>query len=111
MTKLLDFTKPITTRTGLKVRILCTNGNGANPVVFQLVDTNDIKMCNLSGLRYQTTVTEFDLINVPEKITRWVNIYSDRPGAVFFLRKDADVCAASARIACIKIEFTEGEGL
>ena len=48
-----------------------------------------------------------DIENVPEKLVRWVNVYPDAHPS----KKDADHCAAADRIACIRIEFEEGEGL
>jgi len=59
-----------------------------------------------------------DLIEVPQAVTRWVNVY--RVGSVRFSesRYDADFYAAKlyassgyARIACIQVTYTEGEGL
>ena len=50
----------------------------------------------------------------PEKVVRWVNVY---PGVQVWLegvwntKEDADRNSISNRIACIRIEFEEGEGL
>lgn len=43
----------------------------------------------------------------PQKLKRWVNVYSDTHAT----REDADRGADGDRIACIEIEFEEGDGL
>lgn len=53
-----------------------------------------------------------EIENVPEKLVRWVNIYHDgNGGAVHETREAADRRASHDRIACLRVEFTEGEGL
>ena len=48
----------------------------------------------------------------PVRHKRWVNIYHTPSGyAPYLTREEADKKAAPTRIACIKIEFEEGEGL
>jgi len=47
------------------------------------------------------------LVNTPIKHKRWVNIY---PSTVHATREEADSGAARNRIACIEVEFEEGEG-
>jgi hypothetical protein len=46
----------------------------------------------------------------PEKIVRWVNLYTDHV-CLYFTKDEADAGANRHRIACIRIEFEEGEGL
>jgi len=54
----------------------------------------------------------WDIINVPEKRELWLNIYPNTYliGA-YETRTDADNWASSDRIACVRVEYTEGEGL
>jgi len=51
----------------------------------------------------------------PEKIVKWVNIYGTIdhpvPGNFYDSKEKADREAMSSRIACIRIEFEDGEGL
>lgn len=65
---------------------------------------------------------EYDLIEFKPKIKGWVNIYplpknshikhaGVTSGLIYVDSKLADQEAAHDRIACIEIEFTEGEGL
>ena len=41
----------------------------------------------------------------------WVNIYRKGLSKVFLGREDADYCSDNTRIACVRVEWTEGEGL
>ncbi len=76
------------------------------------------------GAQYQTMHRDFDLIEVKPKIKGWVNVYSKDSGGskqiqnvflsgvVFYTKELANIASlGKSRIACIEIEFTEGEGL
>jgi hypothetical protein len=55
-----------------------------------------------------------DLIEVKEKHEGWVNVYiggGEIFSALHPTRKEADECSDGDRIACIKIEYEEGEGI
>lgn len=57
-------------------------------------------------------VYNLNLRDKPRKIKGWVNVYPERVGAHLYSTKEhADRCADPRRIACIPIEYTEGEGL
>lgn len=65
---------------------------------------------------YRETV--FDLFMAPKKIKRWMNFYDNRYAADFPTKSIADRDAsetlrnlAHKRIACVEIEFEEGQGL
>lgn len=49
-----------------------------------------------------------DLINIPGKVEGWVNVYPER---IFATQETAKACATEHCLACIKVSFTEGEGL
>jgi hypothetical protein len=54
----------------------------------------------------------YDLIDVPVKHEAWMNIYSKYGGSAPHKTKaDADRQAMAGRIACIRVEYEEGEGL
>ena len=118
----LDFTKPITTRDGRKVRILCTDApNKAYPVVGIIEGEWVINEWSVDGRFCATCHIEdgFDLINSPikRKIEFWVNVYENSNGTAvpgcYLTKSDADKCAADGRIACLHFtrEYEEGEGL
>lgn len=55
-----------------------------------------------------------DLFMAPVKEKRWLNIYHDGVCHVHDTRRPADIGAKDSsrrRIACIEIEYTEGQGL
>lgn len=47
----------------------------------------------------------------PEKKKGWVNIYPDIASGAYESKEKADRAASRSRIACIKIEYEEGQGL
>ena len=62
-----------------------------------------------------TSGSLLNLINIPEKRTVWVNVFERFVGAKLCSNKaeaehDATIYG-TPRIACVKVEFTEGEGL
>jgi len=117
----LDFSKPITTRDGRPVRILCRDAKGDEPIIglvsYDLYEVTERWGDN--GRWHRSEDHRLDLINAPAARFRreaWVNVY---PGpmecgvCLYDDREDADRSADPCRIACIKviIEGTEGEGL
>ncbi|PCJ24132.1 MAG: hypothetical protein COA96_10325 [SAR86 cluster bacterium] len=68
------------------------------------------------NLSWQTnggaTITHFLVTSYPpEKHKAWVNVYSNSDMRPNYSKERADQCANDKRRACIKIEWTEGEGL
>ncbi len=61
--------------------------------------------------RYGKSSRWQDVENIPEKLVRWVNLYEGGAGAAHITHELADQNAGIGRIACIRIEFEEGEGL
>ena len=115
--KNFDPTKPVQTRDGRKVRIVDTNykGNARRPILAIITEDDHTEIChtfNKDGSSLPDMTRDLDLINIPEKYTLWVNLYADR-GILFThsSRAQADVNAGASRIACVKVEFEEGEGL
>lgn len=111
---LLDLTKPIETRYGRKVEILKTNLNGEYPIL-ALIDNEDIESYTLDGNYFiNADFHSLDLVNVSAKYSKWINIYNEGDGEDVIMhdtKESADEGAISARIACINIEFEEGDGL
>lgn len=65
---------------------------------------------------YDTLVAEWkngqDYRLKPEKKVMWVNVYEDGLGGNNYLTKEmADRTCRTRRVACIRIEYEEGEGL
>lgn len=118
MSKLIDLTKPVQTRDGRQVRILCCDAEGPYPVIALLRDFGgEVPMTyTFSGCQYgPDQQSSSDLVNVPEKpktysIRRWIGV--DERGIVreWCSRPDEIVYRLSA-LKEITIEITEGEGL
>ena len=119
--KELDPTKPVQLRDGRQVRNVCWDYLLSNGMIgiSAIVRTNDnehdfYQLWYSNGIAYQgKSDNSNDLINVPERIEGWVNIYNE--GDIMQLcrtKEMADKYASKqGRIACIKISFTVGEGL
>lgn len=114
MNKPFDLTKPVQTRDGHSVRLLCTDaGDGEYPVV-ALVG-GSVYRYTLEGAYYRgDRIDPADLVNIPAKhqITGWANCYPD----ITFVHKtksEADERRSPRCIACvpITINFEEGAGL
>lgn len=114
---MIDWTKPIQTRAGLPARMLATdikskNGNCICVAVTYPSGNEVVSAVTLEGL-YYSNPSDADIINVPEKRVRYLNIY---PGSIYSYnnREDADTAAKRHdnwhnRIACIKVEYMEGQ--
>ncbi len=110
----LDFTKPITTRDGRKVRILCTDGPDSEyPVIGIIGLMTSLAWWNLNGISSAFS-PGLDLINPPVKrnVEFWVNAFEDGTFIAWDLKEKADKYYGN-RIACLHFirEYTEGEGL
>ena len=113
-----DPTKPVRTRDGRSARIICRDLSGGRPIVAAITQdgTEYVTTVQASG-RFSGSDNVEDLINIPEKIEGYVNVYqrepeSDRWAAVWPSREDANRAAYrtnTPRIACIKISFEEGQ--
>ena len=114
---MLDLTKPlILTETNKPARYLGALIGTDYPLVFAVVfnDREEIvctdKDGNLRGLRNKIT-------NIPEPKRSgevWVNIYAIESAMHFngyTTREQADYNALSKRLACVRVTWTEGDGL
>ena len=114
----IDWTKPVQTRNGRKVRVLCTDGPDTLYPVIGLIEGGDgTELWKLSGMYASNGATcNLDIINTPEPavtVTRWVNVYPDRITSHFETKEKCDWVADGNRIACVPVTITyrPGEGL
>lgn len=113
---MIDFNRPLQTEDGRAVKILSTLGALPEPIL-GVVDPEGSAPFNASWRFDGTRVwgaRGLCLQNVPEKVTRYVNVYRTRKGldtgGAHPTRDDADKCMhGSARVACMKIELVEGQ--
>ena len=107
---MLDFNKPVQTRDGRKVRVLCTDGRGDHPVVGYAACQNYLYSWRLSGHRYNTDETTItDLINVPETRVVWVNVHPVDKTTFHATQEIADSWAEPDRLARIRVPYTVGQ--
>ena len=103
----LDFTKPITTRDGRAVRILCTDGPGECPVVGFIKGATGPGCWYAHGAPQGTNgvATGPDsLINPPVKRRGWVNLYLTGAGRVV-TSTDVHETEESAKILSMNYGF------
>lgn len=83
----LDLTKPVQTRDGHPVRILCTDRKGKYPVVGLVISNYDddfIRCWPVSGIYDLDRLQHLDLINVPPKpVKYYVNVFRDSDGEIY----------------------------
>ena len=114
-TKPIDWTKPVRTKDGRAVRVLCTDGPGSHPIIGIVEGVREPFCWEVTGVYEEGVELGIELENVPQRIQReyWANIYSNGAGGLFETKKDADRVAGTERIACvpIPIDCEKGEGL
>src|SRR3990167_9340219 len=94
--KELDPTKPVQTVTGRQVRNVCWDYKLSNGMIgiSAIVRTNDnehdfYQLWYSNGFAYQgTSDNSINLINVPEQIEGWVNIYGEEAIVQFYETKE-----------------------
>lgn len=106
----VDLTKPVQTRDGRKARILATNLNSEKPIVgvVKEEDSDRVVTYYKNGRCYVFSSCPDDLVNVPERVSRWINLYwpCDYPTS----RQEADREASITRTGIIEVIY-EGDKL
>ena len=113
---MLDLSKPVQTRAGRTAKIFEVINDGSSwPIHGAYQDSTSTwfsRQWRHSGsASYGPSTDPYDLINVPETRTVWVNVYKDGLGASFNTKDSANNVACPDRIACIKVTYEVGEGL
>lgn len=112
---MIDFTKPVQTRSGIPVTILTTQVRGSRyPVIGYLGQETIFSEWTSDGrwLYSSRDPNPKDIINVPEKRTAYVNIVKGAK-RVRLYRTAQEAASAFDQdgplIARVKIEYTEGQ--
>lgn len=111
---MIDINKKYQTRDGHPVELVTARGRGKWPVWGYIGDSTDLRGWNIDGNYdwYGLTPSKLDLIEVKPKRVLWLNVYPDDEVYAHGSREDAEGGSADdSRIACLKVEFEEGEGL
>jgi hypothetical protein len=115
----IDWTKPVQTRNGRKVRVLCTDGPDLRyPVIGVVAGMLCPETWTIDGVHFVNGApSNLDIINTPDPpvtVTGWVNVWPDRAYIVHHTRDDATFYhGANGPIACVPATFSyrPGEGL
>lgn len=115
-TKPIDWTKPVRTKDGRAVRVLCTDGPREYPVAGYIEGEMNPRSWSLNGqIHKRTPHSQYDLENVPQRIQReyWVNVYQNGLGTAYETKYAANEARGTQCLACVKItiDCEEGEGL
>ena len=113
----LDLSKPVRTKSGHPVRILCTDAKDPFYSVVGLVlmgtpATEHLVTWTKDGYQFSRTAvpSENDLVNVPQKHVCYLNIYSETEACFHQTRLWADEHASTNhRTACVRVEYTDGQ--
>lgn len=102
------------TRDGRLARIVCTDAKGDRPIVAlieAMEGTEYTFRVGSDGRNDRSREYASDLLNIPERHEMWVNCYPGLSSYGYPTRAQADAHAAPYRIACVRVVYTEGEGL
>jgi hypothetical protein len=119
----LDLSKPVQTRDGRKVRILCTDAKGDFRIA-GLIDEGRHEYAatwGMTGRMELGGLSPSDLVNVPEpERTVWLNVYEGGQIIGYDSKEMADLSTCwivngsnrqLSRIACAPFKYRPGQGL
>lgn len=113
--KPIDWTKPVRTKDGRAVRVLCTDGPGDYPVVGFVEGKTTPITWTIYGYRNANAVDDTDLENAPQRFkkTWWMNVFDDGSFDYHETKQLADDDRGRGIFACVPfvIDCEEGEGL
>lgn len=120
--KPIDWSKPVVTRDGRKVRVLCTDRKSSQCVVGLVANTVDgseeLHSWHHDGARFiphlEAPSGPFptDLINAPERVERWFNLYESEAGCAFPTKADSIEASGlnlPKMLAMVKVTFEDGK--
>ncbi len=107
-------------KTGRQVKVIYTQKEGNYPIVGVVGDF--VRSFTQDGKYVKGHTGLCDLLNLPQKIEGWVNIYENYVGELVHITKekadlatntvdDEDSRPAGRRLACVKVNYTVGDGL
>lgn len=112
-TNRIDWTKPLQTRDGQPFTLLFRNGRGLFPVGGYVGNDKHISPYTEEGRSYvDRSESPLDLINVPEAVVGWLNLYAHDQiayGGITESRACADRASHPNRLALLKITYTPGQ--
>jgi hypothetical protein len=112
MNRIFDKDLPCRTRNGAEVIILTTKARGDYPIVGHIGDSIELVSWTAEG-KYviNSNILEYlkDLVNIPRVIKGYMNVYSSYNSPLYACRVGADFATGADRVACIYVEYEEGQ--
>jgi hypothetical protein len=108
----LDLTKPVQTRDGQPVRILCTDRPGSRCVVWMFEKCGTVNYAGLDGKAYGNDA--LDLVNVPpkpRKHTATVFLYLTNKGKLALITDHGPTMRPERILGKVEVTVNEGEGM
>ena len=105
----IDRTKTYRTKSGQDVVIYRVCAEGVYPV-HGAIGSASYSWTTEGHIVYGDRTDGRDLVEVKEKRSEWINIYPRSAGG-YNTREMANALASENRIACIRVTYTDGEGL
>lgn len=110
--------RKVVTRDGNSVRIICTNRLDELYPIIALVNYDGVEKCYSYTARGKININQdidcdLDLLFVPEKKEKWVNVYEDLNGRnwlgenLYNTEKAAKADPSKSRVAIVRIEWEE----
>lgn len=107
----LDLSKPVQTRDGRPVEIKFTDGRGTRPIAGYIGSSYVLTSWRPDGASSYDGISSIDLVNVPETVSTWRNIYpGGKLGRCCTSRSQADEKAGDCRVAVLRIDLTGDRG-
>jgi len=99
-----------------QVRVVATDLKDDRPIVIAvtIAGKETIGFRHADGRVISDRESPYDLVNVPKKHETWVNFYCEESVVSSFPYPSQELAnknASGGRTACVRVEFTEGEGL
>ena len=107
---MIDITKKYKTKDGKDVILISDNGRGEYPIIGFIHDDEYVKTWTKDGVfNIGVILNHLDIVEVKEKKVSYLNLHSNGSGIVYPSREQADQYNSCTRIACIRVEYEEGQ--
>jgi len=106
-----DPKKPVQTRDGRKVRIICTDARSAYPIIalIEMSNGGESRMSYTADGTSMYCTPSAQLINVPERKTWWANVYDFGLPRTHKSRKAADALRGSDALGLVSLTIENGK--
>lgn len=106
-----DPKKPVQTRDGRKVRIICTDVRSAYPIIalIEMGNGGESRMSYAADGTSMYCTPSAQLINVPERKTWWANVYDNGFSRAYESRKAAVEVRGSGALGLASLTIEDGK--